>query len=933
MESGAHKPSIVLDGKQAGGLEAALKQWSSANLISSQLAKELLSTIEIQENGFDWEKFAKYSFRLAVLCLAVAVASLVFDELFLKLVKKILDLPPPLRSAFTAVVAVAVHIWVFQRSAKMPQQIYFNEAMHGVGAVLFALAALQLGEMIERQFQKKIGSIEKSSAKDDRSPDSQRSSSRREASEHREAIISLIVLLLSVIYGMVGVLAKSNFIWSCGMLTFAAYLGAQTGYFFGTYYLGVESPIKFILAGTSFLCMAYVMPAKAITAPLSRTTVIWGLLYIFIPLWILSIFGLEKPDGGFKLPEVVRSEAFWSVAFLAAGVLSVWHGLYYGLSTTKGFGLTFIGINLYTKFFEMCWEHLYKPLFFTVLALTLALLGHYAEAIWNLRIGDISVAIGKMVFHRKLGVGLLFAGLAHAQSRYADNQVALVKDSEAVAANFPDVEGIPLYSPAFLNPESVPAGFDNGKSGPTDDVTLDYFLRTLSARNAWMTYHNPDFKSEEGRSIPYVILSTSSQPQLNASVAPKLRIWLNGGVHGNEPAGDQGLLALLGKLDANSTWANSLLEVADIMVIPRYNPDGVAYFQRYLATGFDPNRDHAKLARQQTRDIKKLIMDWNPHVGVECHEYSANRGYGGEGQWVSAADGEFSAMKNLNIHQDIRDLSEKVFAKNVATALESHGLRWSPYIVGTPNNAPVVFEELTGEPRYADTSIGISQALVFLTETRGIMLGGQHFQRRVASGLIMLEAILQTVIDRADEVYNTIEDARTKFISSNDDIIITEHTQPMNTSWTFIESASGKIVQVPITFLSTTPTVANITRARPEAYIFPPCWMDVADRLRVLGLTVETLRTPFQGNVEAFNITSSRLASTIWEGAIQNDVGTSVSQKKISLPAGSFWVSTRQQNAALAWLTLEPDALDSFARFNIIPVLEGYEYPVYRVMA
>jgi hypothetical protein len=537
-----------------------------------------------------------------------------------------------------------------------------------------------------------------------------------------------------------------------------------------------------------------------------------------------------------------------------------------------------------------------------------------------------------MVYAGYLGAALLLGGLAHAQSRYADNQVALVPDSEAVSANFPDVEGIELLSPAFLSPETVPAGFENGTSGPTDGATMEYFLRTLAARNSWMTYHTPDFKSEEGRTIPYLILSNSAFPQ-NASEAPKLRVWLNGGVHGNEPAGDQGLMALLGKMDANSTWAASLLDVADVLVIPRYNPDGVAYFQRFLATGFDPNRDHAKLARQQTRDIKKLILDWNPHVGVECHEYSANRGYGGEGQWVSAADGEFSAMKNLNIHKDIRDLSENVFAKNMAAAMEGHGLRWSPYIVGTPNTAPVVFEELTGEPRYADTSIGIAQSLVILTETRGIMLGGQHFQRRVASGLIMVEAILQTVIDRAEEVYETIENARKEFISGTDDIIVTEHTRRTNTSWTFIESATGKIVQVPITFLSTTPTVANVTRTRPEGYVFPPCWMDVAERLRVLGLTVETLPSPFRGQVEAFNITSSSIATSIWEGAVQNEVTARVSSKEIELPAGSFYVSTRQQNAALAWLTLEPDALDSYARFNIIPVMKGYEFPVYRVMA
>ncbi|OBR12761.1 Carboxypeptidase 2 [Colletotrichum higginsianum IMI 349063] len=173
-----------------------------------------------------------------------------------------------------------------------------------------------------------------------------------------------------------------------------------------------------------------------------------------------------------------------------------------------------------------------------------------------------------MRFQQVATLGLLPAGLATAQLTYADNQPKVIRDSEAVAANFPEVEGVELFSPAFASPESVPSTFANGTSGPTDEATLDHFLRTLAARNEWMTYHNPDFKSEEGRSIPYVYLSNSNRvvdglaSHANASAPGKVRIWMQGGVHGNEPAGDQALLALLGKLDANATFRMSLKQAA-----------------------------------------------------------------------------------------------------------------------------------------------------------------------------------------------------------------------------------------------------------------------------------------------------------------------------------------------------------------------------------
>jgi hypothetical protein len=122
-----------------------------------------------------------------------------------------------------------------------------------------------------------------------------------------------------------------------------------------------------------------------------------------------------------------------------------------------------------------------------------------------------------------------------------------------------------------------------------------------------------------------------------------------------------------------------VLAKTDIVIMPRYNPDGVAYFQRTLASNFDPNRDHIKLARQQTRDIKSQFSGFDPHVVIDMHEYGATTPYG---PYVQAADGLFSAAKNLNINEDIRQLSEELFARNMGEAMEEAGLRWEPYVTG-----------------------------------------------------------------------------------------------------------------------------------------------------------------------------------------------------------------------------------------------------------
>jgi murein tripeptide amidase MpaA len=91
-----------------------------------------------------------------------------------------------------------------------------------------------------------------------------------------------------------------------------------------------------------------------------------------------------------------------------------------------------------------------------------------------------------------------------------------------------------------------------------------------------MSFRVADFFSEEGRTFPYVYLSTLSNASSVTGDTGKLRVWIQGSVHGNEPAGDEATLALLGAMDANATWAASFLEEMDIIVLPQYNPDGNA---------------------------------------------------------------------------------------------------------------------------------------------------------------------------------------------------------------------------------------------------------------------------------------------------------------------------------------------------------------------
>jgi hypothetical protein len=557
------------------------------------------------------------------------------------------------------------------------------------------------------------------------------------------------------------------------------------------------------------------------------------------------------------------------------------------------------------------------------------------------------------------GLLLSLAPIATFGWQYGYNHDKVQKDGELVAKSFPNVKNIELNSPYFLDPDSRLPGFVNGTSGPSsiDTVGMYYkqfymsrsklvdinytenFLQDVADRNDYMTFGLANFTSEELRPFPYVHLSArrcTGRRHGNGTKTDKIRIWIQGAAHGNEPAGDEATMALLGKFDAEPEWAESVLDKVELIILPRYNPDGVYYFQRRLSTNYDPNRDHIKVGQQQTRDIKKMFSRYAPHVVVDMHEYTATRVWGDQDQFYHASDGMFSAAKNLNINERIRTLSEELFAKNVGDDMEAAGLRWEPYTTGTRtfgSNYVAEFAEAGTDGRIGRNAMGLTQSVTFLVEMRGIQLADQQFQRRIAAGLTMLSSIVQTAVDNAEEVLTTIEGGINDFVTSNDDVVITDYRETAIRPYYMVDSRNGSVVRPPVRFTSSTPAFANLTRARPEAYIIPVGWADLATRLRDSGVEVEQLETPFVGTVEALTVTSAELDSSYTEGTVRLTVTTEAAQREISLPKGSFRVSTRQRNAALAMVALEPENIDSYVSDNVVPLEKGWEYPIFRAMS
>jgi len=111
-------------------------------------------------------------------------------------------------------------------------------------------------------------------------------------------------------------------------------------------------------------------------------TYIVGLLYLFMSLWLLSIFGnYGSIDNWWHIKQI--SLFYWGIISGVVAGSFLFYGLKYRDVIAREFGITFLLIFIYTKYFEYFWDHTNKTLFFAILGISFWLIGRKAERIWN----------------------------------------------------------------------------------------------------------------------------------------------------------------------------------------------------------------------------------------------------------------------------------------------------------------------------------------------------------------------------------------------------------------------------------------------------------------------------------------------------------------------------------------------------------------------
>ncbi|PQD97096.1 peptidase [Pradoshia eiseniae] len=534
--------------------------------------------------------------------------------------------------------------------------------------------------------------------------------------------------------------------------------------------------------------------------------------------------------------------------------------------------------------------------------------------------------------------------------------IALAIGSALLASVLPasaaqEDEFIPYYGkgPSYIQPDDIShlfpkpqmkfqtPGFAKGKTAFTSQEEMTAFLKKLSKKNKHMSYKIIG-KSLEGKEIPMIIFSKN--PDNIKKDKKKPLIWVQGQIHGNEPAAGESNL-VLAQMIAEGKLGN-VLDKANIIIVPRINPDGSYYFKRFIATDMDANRDYMKVEYPEVRTVYKAINEYQPDVVLDTHEYTVNSSlltkYGEEGS-IASYDVLISSAKNLNIPEDLRKTSDKLLLPDVQKALKKEKLSFHDYYTLSSSNGKLVAEEGSTETRIGRNALGLKNTFTYLIETRGINIGRADFERRVFAQVTAQTNFIKSAIKNADKVKRTVEEARKTVVNKgknandNDKIVImSENKLVPDQELTVVDLAKAYKVDIPIDWKSSSDAYPTLERERPTAYILPPAYHSIADKLKVLGVKVEKLKKSSSLSVESYKVTENEVSTQLESGHYTNKVKTEVSTKKKTFPAGSYVFKMDQPNANYIALALEPEGVDSYVTFNFIPVEKGDEIPVYRYM-
>lgn len=318
--------------------------------------------------------------------------------------------------------------------------------------------------------------------------------------------------------------------------------------------------------------------------------------------------------------------------------------------------------------------------------------------------------------------------------------------------------------------------------------------------------------------------------------------------HGDEPAGRVALAELVASIARDPAC---LPDDVDLWIVPSVNPDGGEASRRVNANGADLNRDHLLLLQPETRALHDAVARVEPHVVVDCHEFSRDSSSYTEKGWYRWP---IITMGTAN-HPFLPPSVFEVGLRWVETArqpMAEAGFAYERYLVGgTPPDDEI--RPSTLQANDGRNGLASRGSLGFIIES-GMFEDAANPQadldRRVAAYLTLLRRFLDDHDLRAASLAAVAEardGARPRFLPTN---VMWANAGNRTDVVRVVRASDDAVLEIPTGNLMHDRVVKG-TVATPEAYVVDagqaPPYAELLDRH---GITYRRLDSPTELVVE-----------------------------------------------------------------------------------
>lgn len=389
--------------------------------------------------------------------------------------------------------------------------------------------------------------------------------------------------------------------------------------------------------------------------------------------------------------------------------------------------------------------------------------------------------------------------------------------------------------------------------------------------------------------------------------------------HGDEPAGAEALLAVAQQL-AGGTLAPVLAGI-DVVLLPRANPDGALWSNRLAANGLDINRDHLLLRTPEALAQAELTRTYRPVVVVDLHEHTAVGRYLEKFGAIQRNDMLLQYAMTANLPKALTDASENWFRQPLLKAMAREGLSTEWYYTNPTTPTDLRLNMGGVQPDTGRNVNGLKNAVSILLESRGVGLGKLHLARRIHSHVVAVRSILQSAAINAPGLQRLQQEADAQVVAQacqGRSVVLAGATE-LRHELLMLDPVTGADKPVLVDWNSALLLRPLVTRARPCGYWLDGSAQEAVDRLRQLGVQVQSFEQ------------ASSLEAEIWLEQSRREIDrpdvlgkVADGQRKIVLvqvalqaqpllaPRDSWYVSLGQPMGGLVFAALEPDSQNSY---------------------